>query len=483
MHRLFKINHAERVCRKAASSRQKKIERKIGSRPINRTSTINTSNIVTHESLKQIDQVDAINLKNISKNIFAPENVSFGNMTTYEMMRSILVLTICSLPRLAENAPKILEVARKYMGKKIFSKVMRMTFYGQFVSGNNLEEINQTITKLEQCDVLPMLAVTIEDQIAGSELIGDELYEHNTSKVLHCIDVASSTRRSDKPCMMQLKLTALFNFDLLEILSSKLKTNSQLTTTQLATGIENGAPKIELSEILPLLTKQQVTELASGLHRLLRIVNKANENDVTILTDAEYTWVNPAIHYISIGFMKAYNKTHARVYTTYQGYLKTLRFGRHPLCLCDNLEATNDNYNACVQDIFQMDEKKVQVMFATHNEDSVRLVADLLARRKRKESESATVSNIRFGQLYGMADYMSFTLSKMGYEVYKSLPYGSVEETMPYLCRRAKENTLFLSGVRKEMIMLRKGLAMKLGRSKNKNQYCTNDQNHTQHST
>nr|XP_039252951.1 hydroxyproline dehydrogenase-like isoform X2 [Styela clava] len=336
----------------------------------------------------------------------------------------------------------------------------------------------------------------------------DELYEHNTSKVLHCIDVASSTRRSDKPCMMQLKLTALFNFDLLEILSSKLKTNSQLTTTQLATGIENGAPKNELSEILPLLTKQQVTELASGLHRLIRIVNKADENDVTILTDAEYTWVNPAIHYISIGFMKAYNKTHARVYTTYQGYLKetrdliqvhanechdngvyfgfklvrgaylipeTLRFGRHPLCLCDNLEATNDNYNACVQDIFQMDEEKVQVMFATHNEDSVRLVADLLARRKHKESESATVSNIRFGQLYGMADYMSFTLSKMGYEVYKSLPYGSVEETMPYLCRRAKENTLFLSGVRKEMIMLRKGLAMKLGRSKNKNQYCTND--------
>ncbi|XP_016122066.1 probable proline dehydrogenase 2 [Sinocyclocheilus grahami] len=101
---------------------------------------------------------------------------------------------------------------------------------------------------------------------------------------------------------------------------------------------------------------------------------------------------------------------------------------------------------------------RYMIIVATHNEESVRRAVT----RMEELGLHRDGNSVCFGQLMGMCDHVSLTLAQHGFSVYKSVPYGSVDDTLPYLVRRAQENRTVLQGIRKERDLLRQELRHRL---------------------
>ena len=106
---------------------------------------------------------------------------------------------------------------------------------------------------------------------------------------------------------------------------------------------------------------------------------------------------------------------------------------------------------------------KISIFAGTHNEDSIRLLVELTY----KHSLSANDQRIWFSQLYGMSDNLSFNLAEEGFNVVKYLPYGPVKEVLPYLVRRARENTSVAGQTSRELNLLKQ----EISRRKNSKQW------------
>jgi len=127
-----------------------------------------------------------------------------------------------------------------------------------------------------------------------------------------------------------------------------------------------------------------------------------------------------------------------------------------------DFEATTDMYHKClVECMYRMRHlkqtgkpKKLGIMVASHNEDTVRFAIEKMKQLDIKPEDKV----ICFGQLLGMCDQLSFPLGQAGYSVYKYVPYGPVNEVLPYLSRRARENSGILAKLEKEKQLLRREL-------------------------
>ncbi|XP_023196376.1 hydroxyproline dehydrogenase isoform X2 [Xiphophorus maculatus] len=378
--------------------------------------------------------------------------------------------------------------ARTILGRRGFSLLLRPTVYAQFVAGENETEIAQSMGKMSLLGLRPMLAVPIEEDLGEST--GEKRYDYNMAAMLECVRMSHSNAWSKDP-MMQLKITALLSPELCVKLTTLIA--QQPYDLSLLVRAMDGE-----MITFPGLEEKEAAHFLCGLQRLNKIA-EASVNKVRVLVDAEYTYMNPALTLVTMALMKKFNKDGAWIWNTYQCYLKDSRSlllealhlsQAEGFCLGVKLvrgaymdkerklaekecrvdpihpswEETNKSYNGCLDVMMEAIAQKpdrYRTIVATHNEESVRRAA----KRMEELGIQKDGGSVCFGQLLGMCDHVSLTLAKEGYPVYKSVPYGSVEDTLPYLVRRAQENRTVLQGIRKERDLLRQELRHRMRRS------------------
>ena len=211
----------------------------------------------------------------------------------------------------------------------------------------------------------------------------------------------------------------------------------------------------------------------------------AKEKDVEVLIDGEESWMQDAADTLAEEMMRTYNTEKTIVYNTLQtyrwdrlDYLKRLhvrakkdgfKIGMkivrgaymekernralekgYDSPICESKKATDDNFNASLSYILEH-LKDISLFIGTHNEASCYLAMQLM----EEFNISRQDNNVWFGQLFGMSDHISFNLAAVGYNVAKYIPFGPVKDVMPYLIRRAEENTSVAGQTSRELSLLK----------------------------
>jgi proline dehydrogenase len=362
---------------------------------------------------------------------FDNTEIAFKSKSNRDLNKSYFLFNVIKRPSIVKIGSILTEFAFNF--RLPINGIVKATIFKQFCGGENIEECTETINKLSDFGIGAILDYSVEGKENESE------FEKTKNETLNTLKKA--TQSANIPfCVF--KVTGLSRFALLEQISA----NKEL--------LEN--EKIEKNKIW---------------ERVDSICKSAFENSVPIFIDAEESWIQPAIDELAETMMEKYNLKSAIVYNTFQLYrkdrldylissieeankkkyflgAKLVRGAymekerdraqklNYPSPINPSKEATDAMYdnalNHCLENI-----NTVSICAGTHNEKSSLALVELM----EKKSISKNDKRIYFSQLFGMSEHISFNLAKEGYNVAKYLPYGPVQDVLPYLIRRAQENT------------------------------------------
>uniref|UniRef100_A0A8C3JSV2 Proline dehydrogenase n=1 Tax=Calidris pygmaea TaxID=425635 RepID=A0A8C3JSV2_9CHAR len=249
-------------------------------------------------------------------------------------------------------------------------------------------------------------------------------------------------------------------------------------------------PNMQTRQLEPLLsrfTEEEDLQMKRMLQRMDTLAKRATEKGVRLMVDAEQSYFQPAISRLTLEMQRRFNRDRAIIFNTYQCYLKeaydnvtvdvelSRREGWHfgaklvrgaymeqereraaqigyedPIN--PTYEKTNEMYHRCLDYVLEeiKHSRKANVMVASHNEDTVKFTL----RRMMELGIHPSEKKVCFGQLLGMCDQITFPLGQAGFPVYKYVPYGPVNEVLPYLSRRAQENRGFMQRANRERDLL-----------------------------
>jgi proline dehydrogenase len=380
------------------------------------------------------------------------------------------------------HMPKLFQNTQVAFALKSDAELQRAHFLFRLISNNTLVKIGTAATQLALKFHLPvdrLIRATVFDHFCGgvSEQdclpVVDKMYAKQVYSVLdYSVEGKEDEAHFDDALAMTLKIISF------------AKTRKALP---FAVFKPTGFGRIDLYEKVgakQALTPAEQAEWNRVEARFDQVCQAAHEANVLVLIDAEESWMQDAADDLVTQMMEKYNTHKAVVFNTLQmyrwdrmDYLKKLheyaknkgfhigmklvrgaymekenlraQENNYQSPICDSKEATNQNYNAAVQ--YMLEHLDTMAVFAgTHNEDSSYLVMDLVA----EKNIPPTDSRIWFGQLYGMSDNISYNLGAAGYHVAKYLPFGPVREVMPYLIRRAEENTSVAGQTNRELSLI-----------------------------
>lgn len=311
--------------------------------------------------------------------------------------------------------------------------LIKTTIFDVFCGGTSLEDCKNASSHLNKFGVGTIFDYSVEGEKT------EEGFDACMHEVLRTIKQAATM---EKIQFAAFKVTGLAAFDLLE----KIHAGGTLSAEEQA-------------------AYKRVEE------RVERICALAAELNVTILIDAEETWIQKPIDDLTIAMMAKYNKDKALIYYTFQMYchsmlnnLKTLHVNAkeegyklgaklvrgaymekerdraaekgYEAPIQPNKQATDNDFNAaskyCIEHI-----DEIGLFAGSHNEETNYLIANYIEEKGLEKDDS----RVYLGQLYGMSDHISFNMAHAGYNVIKYVPYGPLKATIPYLMRRAAENT------------------------------------------
>lgn len=325
--------------------------------------------------------------------------------------------------------------------------IIRNTIYKHFVGGVSIEDCSKTITRLARYNVDSILDYAQE----GEE--SEDAFNATCREVIRTVEFAGNHKNVP---FSVFKITGVARFDLLA----------------------------KVSEQQP-LTDEERAEFRSVEERVDAIFRRGFELDVPVLIDAEETWIQPVLDDMVMNLMSRYNKEKAIVQNTYQMYrhdsierikqhhrmaleggfkfgLKIVRGAYmekernraaergYPSPIQPDKPATDRDFDDITR-YFIEHLDSIDFMVATHNEESSLLLARLIDEYNLPRNHRG----IYFSQLYGMSDHITYNLAEQGYNVAKYVPYGAVKTMMPYLFRRAEENSSVKGQTNRELKMIR----------------------------
>lgn len=409
---------------------------------------------------KNIDKLEAM-ARNLSGEGSMPDldfdntEIAFSHLSDKALKKAAWLFGLMNNHWLVGIGSKI-GVAAIKMHLPFVQSIVKNTIYEQFCGGTTLLECQPSIDRLYENNVLTILDYGAEAKTT------EEDFNRTMNETIRAIEFAAHNKAVP---VVSTKISGLARFGLLK---------------------EMGKGKS--------LTEAEREEYQHVLKRLDAICHVAKKRKVGVFFDAEESWVQNAIDYLVESMMSRYNQERAVVYNTFQlyrtdrlqylkdsyetarstGYVLGAKLVRgaymekereraiemgYPSPIQPNKEATDAAFNEAV--IFCVERyKEIASCNASHNRESTYLQAELIAKNNLPRNHP----HLNFCQLYGMSDNLTFNLAAAGYNVAKYMPYGPVREVVPYLIRRAQENTSVTGDMGREYQLVlkemkRRGLA------------------------
>lgn len=372
---------------------------------------------------------------------FDNTEIAFKNKTNGELNSVYWLFKIISSNFLTKVGPPVtnffLTIGLPVKG------LIKATIFKQFCGGETIAECEHTIAQLSAGKVGTILDYSVEGEDE------ETVFDFTAEEIIRTIERGAGDNRIP---ITVFKITGIGRFGLLE----KLDAKETLTTAELA-------------------------EFEKVKYRCLAICRRAYELHVPIMIDAEETWIQDTIDLLALEMMRLFNREGIVVYNTYQlyrhdklsdlktdhliaeaeGFILGVKMVRgaymekerkraeemgYPSPIQPTKQASDDDYDEslryCITNI-----EKIAFVCGTHNENSSKLLAELLDSNKIPHNHP----HVYFAQLLGMSDNLSFNLSNAGYNVAKYVPYGPIKAVMPYLFRRAQENTSIAGQTSREL--------------------------------
>jgi proline dehydrogenase len=383
----------------------------------------------------------------INKLDFSNTENAFSNKSDKELKKTAWLFRMMNSPTLVKlGAPIALKSVQ--WGLPFAEKIVQNTIFQQFCGGTTLLNSSKTIERLAKAQAKSILDYGVEAKETEDE------FNKAMNENIRAIEFAS--RSKDIP-FISIKITGLARFELLE-------------------KIQNNAP----------MTEDEKNEYFNASKRLDAICHTGRDKGIRVLIDAEESWIQDAIDRMANIMMARYNKERAVVYNTFQMYRHDrLAFLKESFDLAKSKEyylgaklvrgaymekerkraeemnyatpinpdkvATDKMYNDglvfCVSNFEQ-----IASMNATHNAQSSMLLAGLMDEMGIARGHT----HFYFCQLLGMSDNITFNLAAAGFNVAKYIVYGTVHDVLPYLVRRAQENTSVTGDMSRELSLVQK---------------------------
>ncbi len=378
---------------------------------------------------------------------FQNTEIAFSGKSDSELKKTVWLFKMMNKPWLV-SIGSVLGLWAIKLRLPFVNQIVKNTIYEQFCGGSTLYETQKTIDKLAENNVLSVLDYGVEAKTSEKD------FDATMNEIIRALDFASL---NDHVPVVSTKLTGIARFELLEKLNGRKP-----------------------------LTKSEEEEYRVVLKRIDAICYNAKDKNVAIFIDAEDSWIQNAIDDLTDKMMARYNQQKVIVYNTFQlyrkdrlaflkssfekaekeGYFLGAKLVRgaymekerkraqemgYESPIHETKEAVDKDYNDAV--MFCLDNYlKIAMCNATHNQESCMLMAEAIEERGLNRNHS----HLNFCQLYGMSDNLTFNLAKSGYTVAKYLPYGQVRDVIPYLIRRAQENSSVTGDMSREYALLLK---------------------------
>lgn len=324
--------------------------------------------------------------------------------------------------------------------------IIKPTIFNHFCGGETIEESERAIQELAQVNIGTILDYSVEGE--GNE----KSFDATRDELLHGIEKAHGNKNIP---FSVFKITGLIDINLLE----KVQKQQELTAEERAA-------------------------YERGRDRVNAICQRCYQRDVRVFIDAEESWIQDTIDNLTYEMMALYNKEKANIYNTYQlyrhdrldvlqrdleqavegGYYLGAKLVRGAYMEKERRRALAEGYESPINPTKEASDTlfdsalrfcaanvdRIAFCNGTHNEDSCYLLMDLMAEYNIVPNDP----RVYFAQLYGMSDNLSYNLAHAGYNVAKYVPYGPVEAVMPYLLRRANENTAIAGQSSRELTLI-----------------------------
>ena len=375
---------------------------------------------------------------------FNNTEIAFSSKSKLQLHKAFYLFKLMGHPFLSKMGGKLAELAISL--HLPIKGMIKSTVFQQFCGGESMEECALRIDELAQYHIKTILDYSVEGKASEKD------FNLTMKQTLASLDFANKNKNIP---FAVFKVTGVARFELLE--------------------------KVNFGKVL---SEEEQKEYDRALHRIHKICKKASQYKIPVMIDAEESWIQDTIDTIVENMMKEYNKQDAIVYNTLQmyrhdrldyfkkahndsqhnGYFIGMKLVRGAYMEKENTRAQKMGYPTPIQANKEASDKDydlaleyacenihgISICAGTHNEESSQHLIQLMKLHEIEKSDS----KIYFAQLLGMSDHISYNLAADGYNTVKYVPYGPVKDVLPYLIRRADENTSIAGQTSRELNLI-----------------------------